>query len=112
MATTVKLPYEGKEYILGFNRETVKRLEAEGFVPSELVTKPMTYLPMLFRGAFYEFHRKLKPEFISEIYIAQRDKDKLIEVLAQMYNEPLSELFDEPEEDADEGNAHWEVSKK
>lgn len=107
---TIKDKDSGVVYNLEFNRTTVKRLEAEGFVPSELVNKAMTYLPMLFRGAFYANHKRLDPTVIDDIYKQLPDKDGLIEVLATMYQEPLKELFADPEDDA--GNVTWEAAKR
>ena len=37
------------------------------------------------------------------------NKDALLEKLIEMYNEPFTSLFDEPDEDA-EGNVDWEAS--
>lgn len=110
MGTTIKFTFNGVDYTLEFTRETVKRLESEGFVPGEITSKPMTILPQLFRGAFYKHHRREKPEVIDAIFKKLPDKELLIETLAKMYNEPFTELFDEP--DDEEGNVKWEVGKK
>jgi len=63
----------------------------------------MTVLPDLFRGAFLAHHRFEKRPVIDEIYTHMTNKPLLIEKLAEMYNEPISSLLDEPAE----GNVEW-----
>lgn len=83
-------------------------MERQGFVAGEISTRPMTTLPALFAGAFIAHHRMIKPEKVDEIFNKLSDKDKLIEKLAEMYNEPLETLMSDPEEP--EGNVDWGTS--
>ena len=52
MAKQLVFEYNKKEYTLEFTRESVKQMEREGFVASDIMTKPMplittaTSLPM------------------------------------------------------------------
>ena len=71
-------------------------------------TKPMTTLPTLFAGAFLANHRYIKQELVEEIYAKMTNKIELIGKLAEMYNEPILALVDEPEES--EGNLDWTTS--
>lgn len=108
MAKQIKIPYEGTEYTLEFTRRSVETLERKGFKISEVSEKPMTSLPTLFAGAFLAHHRFVKPEIIDSIFSKLKNKDELIGKLAEMYNEPIISMFDEPEED--EGNLDWGAS--
>lgn len=108
MAKQLKINYKDNEYTLEYNRRSVEQLERQGFVASEITSKPMTVLPTLFMGAFLKNHRKVKREIIDDIFSNLTNKQDLVAKLAEMYNEPIEALFDEPEED--EGNATWEAS--
>ena len=100
--------YKGKEYTLEYTRESVKQMEREGFVANEIVTKPMLTLPKLFAGAFKAHHRfDVKQKQIDEMFDLFKNKNALVEKLAEMYAEPMETLMD----DVDEGNAiTWETN--
>lgn len=108
MAKQLRFTYQGKEYILEYTRASVAAMEKRGFVASDIETKPVTILPALFAGAFLANHRGVKPEVIDEIYSKLTNKQELIGKLAEMYNEPIMALVDEPEES--EGNLDWTAS--
>lgn len=103
MAKQLTFTFNGKDYTLEFTRNSVRQMEKDGFIASEIDSKPMTVLPALFAGAFLAHHRFEKKAVIDEIYSKLKDKQLLIERLAEMYNEPISSLLDEPEE----GNLDW-----
>lgn len=100
--------YEGKEYCLEYTRKSVASMERKGFVASDIESKPVTVLPALFAGAFLANHPFVKQEVIDEIYAKLTNKSELISKLAEMYNEPIMALIDEPEESA--GNVDWTAS--
>lgn len=108
MAKQINFDYEGKSYTLEFNRKSVETMEKQGFVASDIKEKPMLTLPALFSGAFLAHHRFMKTEVIDEIYSKFTNRQELIGKLAEMYNEPIMALIDEPE-DA-EGNVNWDAS--
>ena len=110
MAKQLNFEFEGKEYTLEFTRESIKQLEREGFVAGEIVTKPMNTLPKLFAGAFKAHHRfDTKQKKIDEIFEKFKNKQALVEKLAEMYSEPMETLMDD--EAIDEGNAiTWEAN--
>ena len=108
MSKQLKFSYNGTEYTLEFTRRTVEQMEREGFVAEEVKTKPMTMLPTLFAGAFKAHHRFVKPDVIDEIFSKMTNKTDLIGRLAEMYNEPLAALVDEPAESS--GNVTWTQS--
>lgn len=105
MAKQLIFTYEGKEYTLEFTRRTVAEMEKKGFIASDITDKPMTTLPALFAGAFLAHHRFVKVDVIDEIYSKLTKKEDLIGKLAEMYNEPILTLVEEPEEA--EGNLDW-----
>ena len=105
MAKVINFTYEGKDYTLEFTRRTIRQMEEEGFVAKQIDDRPMTLLPDLFAGAFKAHHKFVKREVIDKIYANMTRKDKLIEVLAEMYNEPIMALMAEPEDSAK--NVDW-----
>ncbi len=108
MSKQLRFTYQDKEYVLEYTRRSVEAMEKKGFVASEIETKPVTVLPALFAGAFLANHRYVKQDVIDEIYSKMTNKQELIGKLAEMYNEPIMALVDEPEES--EGNLDWTAS--
>lgn len=100
----ITLTYKKTEYILEYNRQTIKTMEAQGFVLEDVTSKPATMIPMLFSGAFIKNHRGTKRTIIDEIYDGLKDKTGLMQVLMEMYAETLSALV---EDSVDEGNVTW-----
>ena len=100
MAKQINFSYKGTDYCLEFTRKSIKQMEDSGFVAEDITKKPVTLLPALFSGAFKAHHKYVKQEVIDEIYANMPDKDKLIEKLAEMYNEPLLAMMDEPTDEA------------
>lgn len=108
MSKQLRFTYQDKEYVLEYTRKSVEAMERKGFVASDIETKPATVLPALFAGAFLANHRFEKQEVIDKIYLKMTNKSELISKLAEMYNEPIMALVDEP--DASEGNVDWTAS--
>ena len=96
----ITFTYDGKEYKLEFTRRTIRQMEENGFNIQAINEKPMTMLPDFFAGAFRANHKNVRRELIDEIYANMPAKDKLIEKLVEMYNEPLSALMDDPDENS------------
>ena len=86
-------------------RGVFAEMEKKGFIASDITDKPMTTLPALFAGAFLAHHRFVKGDVIDNIYSKLTKKEDLIGKLAEMYNEPILTLVEEPEE-AEERKAH------
>ena len=108
MAKKLEFNYQGKDYTLEYTRESVKQMEREGFVANDIISKPMLTLPRLFAGAFKAHHKyDVKQKQIDEMFDLFKNKDALIEKLAEMYHEPFEALMD----DSDSGNAiAWEAN--
>jgi hypothetical protein len=108
MAKQITFEFEGKNYTLEFTRKSIEIMERQGFVIGDIVDKPMLTLPALFAGAFLAHHRSIKRKEIDGIYEKMTNKEELLQKLAEMYNEPLEALMEEPEEN--EGNVEWGAS--
>jgi hypothetical protein len=108
MAKQIRFEHDSKEYTLEFTRKSIETMERQGFVASDIVDKPMTTLPALFAGAFLAHHRYIKKELVDEIYSKMTNKQDLLSKLAEMYNEPIQALMEEPEDAV--GNVNWEAS--
>lgn len=104
----ITLTYEKTDYTLEYNRQSVKQMEAQGFVLDELASKPMTMIPHLFYGAFFKNHRGVKRKVVDEIFDSISEKSALLEALMEMYVETMSTLTDNTE---NEGNVSWAVVK-
>lgn len=108
MNKQLQFTYKDKDYCLEFTRKSVETMERNGFIASDMLEKPMTVLPALFKGAFLANHRFVKDEVVDEIFSKMTNKGELINKLSEMYNEPIKALVDEPEES--EGNLDWTAS--
>ena len=108
MSKQLNIKCAGQSYTLEYTRKTVKTMERNGFVIGEIFERPMTLLPTLFAGAFLANHPKVTQNEIKQIFEKMPRKSELVPLLAEMYNEPLVSLLDDPEED--EGNADWAAS--
>lgn len=104
----INLEYNGKKFMLEYNRQSVKTMEAQGFNLEEVSSKPMTMIPMLFAGAFIKNHKGTKRATIDEIFDDAGDKTGLMQALMEMYGETLSTLTEDKEA---EGNVSWAVVK-
>ena len=105
MSKTINITDSGVTYTLEFTRKSVELMERRGFKISDIQDKPMTTFPALFEGAFLAHHKFLKKEIIDKMFNQLGNKDTLLEKLAEMYNEPIVAMMDEPEDS--EGNLEW-----
>ena len=116
MSTKINISYQEKDYTLEFSRQSVKQMENQGFVASQVEDKPMTMIPLLVRGAFYKNHRGIPSEKVDEIYdnlankMGEGEEAGFIVALMKMYAETLNTLMDDKK--AKSGNvASWTVVK-
>lgn len=108
MAKTVNIRYDGVDYTLEYTRKSVETMEKQGFVVSDVATKPVSTLPVLFAGAFLAHHRFVKKETVDAIFDKIPNKSEFLQKLSEMYSEPIEALMEEPEES--EGNVSWEAN--
>lgn len=109
MADCIKLTYDNVTYELTYTRESVKRMESEGFNFLDFANgaKPATMNPLFFAGAFKARHAKTKRRLIDEIYNHIENKSALFEVLADLYAATLDTLVDSAAETDDGKNVTW-----
>lgn len=105
----IKFTYDDMEYTLEYSRSVIRTMERNGFKFDKIGDEPATYIPMLFEGAFLMHHRRTKTETINEIYKHIPNKDEFLPKLIVMYQEAVSTLMEEPEED-DAKKVAWEAS--
>lgn len=108
MNKQLRFEYNGQEFVLEYTRKSVEQMERQGFVASDINEKPMSTLPKLFQGAFIANHPYTPKSTIDNIFNKMTHRQELIGKLAEMYNEPIMALVDEPEEL--EGNLNWTAS--
>lgn len=87
MASTITIPYEGKEYTLRYNRESIIKMEKNGFNIANYQAQPLTTTMQLFSGAFLAEHPTVKRGLIDKIYDGMEDTGPLLDALVDMYNE-------------------------
>ncbi|MCM1276061.1 MAG: DUF5055 domain-containing protein [Lachnospiraceae bacterium] len=104
----VRFNYEGKEYVLGFNRKTAEMAQRSGFDLDELYNKSFIQIPLLFRMSFAMNHPRIKNEKIEEIYEKLGDKTDLLKELILNYRATFETLFGGDEDDeGDENFIKW-----
>ena len=107
MSKSITFSYGGTDYTLLFTKATRRRMENNGFDLDSYGAKTLTVCERLFSGSFLARHPFAKQETIDEIFSAMPDKDKLLEKLVDMYQEPLVEMLQEPDETK---KVQWEAS--
>lgn len=103
MSKQIKFKYEGIDYVLEYNRESISLIESKGFTLSEFTAKPMLMLPLAFSGLFLKNHKRTKQSTVDNIYDSFKDKEKLVGVIVDMLSEAYDTLTD------NEGNIEWEI---
>ena len=73
----------GKQYILEFNRATVKATEQSGFNPELVDSQTVSQVSKLFYGAFKKNHPQISYDKVEKI-IAERSKDTTIGFVANV----------------------------
>lgn len=110
MNKKIEFNYEGVDYTLEYNREAIKYMEGRGLDVTQIDTKPLTMISILWQGAFLKNHRREKTEKIEEIYSKIPNKSDLNAALSEMYIETYSILIADSEEKDDTKNIEWKMS--
>jgi len=110
MSKTIKITdnNSGVLYTLQFTRDSVARLEKSGFNIREVSDKPVSMIPVFFKGAFLANHRMVSGEVIDKLYEQLSDKDLLLEKLIEMYLEVYDSMGEDPDK-SNQGNVSWEA---
>lgn len=107
-ANKLEFTFEDKAYTLEYTPETIKQMEASGFNINDLGDRPATRIEQLWAGAFLANHKRTSNTIIKAMYKRMKDKDALLQKLAEMYNNALKYLLPDTDEDV-EGNVEWRV---
>lgn len=110
MNKKIEFNYDGVDYILEYNRDAVIYIEDRGFNISEMKTKPITMINILWQGAFYKNHRKEKLDKIQEIYDSIKNKSDLNAALTEMFYETYAVLIGDSEGEDDSKKVIWKMS--
>lgn len=110
MNTKITFEKDGNKYILEYNRKSIAALEKIGFNINEFSEKPMTMLPLAFKGLFFKNHKFVKDSFVEECFDNFKNKEKLIETIGAMLAETYESLQSTTDENGNDlGNIDWEI---
>lgn len=106
--TTLDFEYDGTDYSLGYNIDTVKRLDHSGLL-SRIANgeHPLTMTEDLFAAAFEVNHSRVSSRMRGKIYqelSEVSDDGSLLEALLEMVNEVREEM-------TPKGNVKWRVNR-
>lgn len=93
----IKLKFNGKEYVLEYDRDSIRIMEASGLNVLDLMRRPMTDISIMFEGAFLKHHAKDTVP-VWEIYDSLKDKAGLNRTLVAMCQEVFTAMTAEPDE--------------
>lgn len=91
----IKFSYDGKDYALGFTRETVLEAEDKGFNLGTAQTKPLHSTYDMFKYSFLMNHKDITDEEVSKIYDLFTDKSTLNSKLIDLYSDSVNSLLDD-----------------
>lgn len=110
MNTKIRFVKNDNEYVLEYDRKSIAAMENLGFNINEFTDKPMTMLPLAFRGLFIKNHKFAKEAFIDECFDEFKNKEKLIETIGTMLAETYQTLQSNVDKDGNDlGNIDWEI---
>ena len=99
----------GNPFTLEFNRETVERMQRNGFVLD--TDRLFMSAKDLITGAFRMHHKKYDWPLIEPIWMAQNKRDDLLKVLAEMYMEPTITLMGTDDTEGADADPTWAVEE-
>lgn len=105
MSKTLTIKYEGKTYLLEFNRKTALRVENAGFDVSQIGTKPLTMIPIIVSGAFLMHNPFIKQNEIDTVFKSLENKNEFVLKLVEMYQDAGNTLLEQPDEETGKNSA-------
>lgn len=95
MNKKIEFNYDGKDYVLEYNRKAVEIMENNGLKIKEIEDKPLSTINILWAGAFLKNHKNEKADTIQKIYESIPNKMELNAALVEMFSETyLMEIGD------------------
>lgn len=101
MSKKLPIKVDGQDYVLEFNRYSIKQIEAKGFNVDKLSEKLVTNIELLFHGAFIKNHALVKQRQANDIFNKlqeEYDTSDLLDVLVDLYMDALPITSDEVNE--------------
>lgn len=96
--TKAVLSVDGREYVLTFTREVVRRMEAQGFDVSHVEAMPVTTIEDLIVGSFEARQPSMSRAARLQVWDSLEDKRDLFDALVQLYMVPVNSLVADPTE--------------
>lgn len=108
--TKIAFTYQGKDYVLEYTADSLKKMERTGFKFAKLDDIALTATEELFVGAFIANHnnvpRAKRLEIWKELCPQGEDgKTEIAEVLGTMLSEAVEEI------NTHQGNVQWTIQK-
>lgn len=109
--TTIEFEWDGKEIVLEYTADSLRKMEKRGFDISKIEERLLTISETLFVGAFIANHDDIKESVRREIFhevsaSAEEGGENLDEALAMMLEEAIEEM------QSHRGNVKWRMAKK
>ena len=105
----MKITYEGKDYELGFNRNTAAAAERAGLVIDKLSTSPHIHIPLLVFYAFKMNYPQMTMEQTNKIHKELKGKTKRVIALRDEFIATYKDLLsDDEDEDEDEDGENFD----
>lgn len=102
---SIVINFNGKKFILEYNRKSITTMEAKGFKINELEDKPLTTVDLLISGAFYKNHKDITDEEIEDIISNIDDYEGFVKALVELYVKALNSIMGANEDKPK--NATW-----
>ena len=107
--TKIEFTREGKDYVLEFTADSLKKMEKRGFNFNKVEDRIINAMDDLFCGLFIENHdgvpQKERLEIFHELTETEEGGVSIEDVMTEMLNEALTELRQH------KGNVIWRVRK-
>ena len=90
---SVKLNINNKDYVLAMDRNTIKWLEANGFIYDDFLKKPITYRDLLWTSLFVKNHKEVNPNLalkLMDSYASEHGENMVNKVVKFANDEYLS----------------------
>lgn len=100
-AKQIVINIDGKDYNLEYNRQSIIRMESNGFNIAKIDDSPVTSIDMLLTGAFYKNYSHLSDEAIEKIkdnFYEEYEVKDLVETLLEMFTDAIPQFGNEVSE--------------
>lgn len=108
--TEIHIPYDGKEYVLAFTADSLKKAEKQGLLRLGTLSENLTTAnENMFSAAFLAHHeftpKSTRMKIYRELCEVNENEEELIDVINNMIAEALEEI------NSHQGNIMWTVKR-